>query len=78
MVSTPIYQILKIPIDRTTRLEVSMLRMRDKTLHIPEDLHAELRIKAATERSTITEIAILAIRCWLARTKKPVTVKRVA
>lgn len=39
--------------------------MKLKTLSIPADLHAELRIHAATTRRAIGDVAVSAIRYWI-------------
>jgi len=45
-------------------------RMRLRTIHIPEELHAQLRIKAATMRTQISQAATTAIRFWLEQKPK--------
>lgn len=39
--------------------------MKLKTLSIPEDLHAELRIHAAHTGRAIGDVAVSALRYWL-------------
>lgn len=46
-------------------VEVNRLRMKLKTLSIPEDLHTNLRIHAAHTGQAIGDVAAKALRYWL-------------